>query len=251
MLTLVGLGLYDGRDITLRGKEAVDEAQHVYIESYTSLLQCDHEQLEEQLGCTIRKLDRNAVEVDFDRIIAQAQADNVVILVIGDVFGATTHTDMFLRAVEAGVTVRVVHNASIMNAIGIVGLELYRFGKTVSVPYWLPGFEPTSFLDGIKENADRGLHTLCLLDIKADEDRFMSVEEGLQHLMEAEGKKKFGIIHEGTLVVACARIGCPDQKIVAAPVAYLKNLDFGAPPHCIIIPGKLHHIEQQMLDLWK
>ena len=104
MLTLIGLGLCDGRDITLRGKEAVDEAQHVYIESYTSLLQCDHEQLEEQLDCTIRKLDRAAIELDFDKIIHQAKTDNVAILVIGDVFGATTHTDMYLRAIEAGVT---------------------------------------------------------------------------------------------------------------------------------------------------
>jgi diphthine methyl ester synthase len=251
MLTLVGLGLCDGLDITIRGKHAVDEAQHVYIESYTSLLQCSHEELEEQLGCTIRRLDRTMVEVDIDKVLKQALQEKVVILVIGDVFGATTHADLFLRAKELGVEVQVVHNASILNAVGTVGLELYRFGKTVSIPYWLPGFEPTSFLDGVKENYDRGLHTLCLLDIKADEQRFMSVEEGLNLLMEAEGKKKYEIVHEGTLAVGCARVGSSNQKIVAAPVAFLKNLDFGTPPHCLIIPGKLHHIEEQMLEQWK
>jgi diphthine methyl ester synthase len=251
MLTLVGLGLCDGFDITMRGKQAVEEAQHVYLESYTSLLQCSHEELEEQLGCTIRKLDRTAVELDIDKVLKQALQEKVVLLIIGDVFGATTHADLFLRAKEMGVDVQVVHNASILNAVGAVGLELYRFGRTVSIPYWLPGFEPTSFLDGIKENYTLGLHTLCLLDIKADEERFMSVEEGLNLLMQAEGKKKYGIIHEATLAVGCARIGCTNQKIVAAPVAFLKNLEFGPAPHCLIIPGKLHHIEEQMLDQWK
>lgn len=251
MLTLVGLGLCDGKDITVRGKEAIAQAQHVYIESYTSLLQCDHEELEAQLGCTIRKLDRTAVELDIDRVLNQAKHDAVVILIIGDVFGATTHADLYLRAREMGLDVQVIHNASIMNAVGSVGLELYRFGKTVSVPYWLPGFEPTSFLDGIKENQDRGLHTLCLLDIKADEGRFMSVEEGIEHLMKAETAKRFGIIHDGTLLIGCSRIGCPDQQIIAAPAALLRQRDFGLPPHCIIVPGKLHHIEGQMLDLWK
>jgi diphthine methyl ester synthase len=251
MLTLVGLGLCDGNDITVRGKEAVSQAQHVYIEAYTSLLQCDHEELESQLGCTIRKLDRSAVELDIDRVLNQAKHETVVILIIGDVFGATTHADLYLRAREIGIEVMVIHNASILNAVGQVGLELYRFGSTVSVPYWLPSFEPTSFLDGIKENQDRGLHTLCLLDIKADEQRFMSVEEGIDHLMKAETVKKYSIIHEGTLAIGIARIGCPDQKIIAAPIAFLRQTEFGGPPHCIIIPGKLHHIEQQMLDLWK
>ncbi len=42
---------------------------------------------------------------------------------------ATTHTDLQLRAVEKGIPVRVVHNASVMNAIGACGLQLYRYGE--------------------------------------------------------------------------------------------------------------------------
>jgi diphthine synthase len=251
MLTLVGLGLCDGTDITLRGKRAVDDAKHVYIERYTSLLQCDHATLERQLGRAITPLDRSAVESGIDAVLAQAVHAPVVILIIGDVFGATTHTDLFLRARERGIEAQVIHNASVMNAIGAIGLELYRFGKTISIPYWQEGFRPTSFLDGIKENLDRGLHTLCLLDIKADEGRFMSVLEGLEHLGMAEEERKFGIIHEATLVVGVARLGCPDQLIVAAPIALLRQREFGPSPHCIVIPGRLHHIEEEMLALWK
>jgi len=249
MLTLIGLGLCDGLDVTLRGKQAIDEAQHVYLESYTSLLQCDHEQLEVTLGCTIRRLGRTEVEVDIDRVLTQANTENVAFLVIGDPFGATTHADLYLRAHERGIIVRVIHNASIMNAVGEIGLELYRYGKTVSIPYWLPGFEPTSFLDGIQENLSRGLHTLCLLDIKADEGRFMSVGEGIDHLFKAEAVRKMGCISGSTVLVGVARIGCSDQKIVAGTADALRTVDFGAPPHCIVIPGKLHPVEEEMLAL--
>ena len=41
---------------------------------------------------------------------------------MGDPFCATTHSDMFLRAIELGLKVEVVHNASIVNAVGCTGL---------------------------------------------------------------------------------------------------------------------------------
>ena len=39
-------------------------------------------------------------------------------------FRATTHTDLILRAVEKNIPYSVVHNASIMNAIGCCGLQV-------------------------------------------------------------------------------------------------------------------------------
>ena len=38
---------------------------------------------------------------------------------------ATTHTDLILRAVEKGIQYRIIHNASIMNAIGCCGLQVW------------------------------------------------------------------------------------------------------------------------------
>ena len=46
---------------------------------------------------------------------------------------ATTHTDLQLRARSLGIEVRVVHNASILTAVGVCGLQLYRYGE-VPVP---------------------------------------------------------------------------------------------------------------------
>ncbi len=52
-----------------------------------------------------------------------------------------------------------------MNAVGACGLQLYNFGQTVSLVFFTDIWKP----DRIKENADLGLHTLVLLDIKVKE----------------------------------------------------------------------------------
>lgn len=57
----------------------------------------------------------------------------------------------------------MVHNASIMNAVGCCGLQLYHFGEMVSIPFWTDTWRPDSFLDKIEANLHSGLHTLCLL----------------------------------------------------------------------------------------
>ena len=47
MLTFVGLGLYDEKDISVKGLEAVKNADLVYAEFYTShLMGTSHEELE-------------------------------------------------------------------------------------------------------------------------------------------------------------------------------------------------------------
>lgn len=76
---------------------------------------------------------------------------------------ATTHSDLLLRASELGVHWRVVHNASIISAIGCCGLQLYHFGETVSIPFWTETWQPDSFVKRVEGNLERGLHTLCLL----------------------------------------------------------------------------------------
>lgn len=55
---------------------------------------------------------------------------------MGDAFCATTHSDLYLRAVKLGIKVEVIHNASIISAVGCTGLQVYRFGEVVSVPLW-------------------------------------------------------------------------------------------------------------------
>lgn len=68
-----------------------------------------------------------------------------------------------MRAKTLGIEVEVVHNASIMNAVGACGLQLYRFGEAISIPFFTDTWRPDSFYDKIKANRTIGLHTLCLL----------------------------------------------------------------------------------------
>lgn len=45
MLYLVGLGLADEKDITVKGLEIVKKAERVYLEAYTAVLLVDKEKL--------------------------------------------------------------------------------------------------------------------------------------------------------------------------------------------------------------
>ncbi len=248
MLWLIGTGLCDAQDLSLRARAAIERADHVYLEGYTSLLRCSHAELEEDLGRPVAVLAREDVESGIGRLLDEAKTGDVALLVVGDPFGATTHADLLLRARDAGVEVRVAHNASVLTAVGATGLELYRFGHTVSLPYWEPGFEPTSFLPRIAENCARGLHTLCLLDIKADRDRFMTIREGLELLERAQAREPGAkLISPDLLVVGVARLGWPDQLIRAGTLSEMKTVDFGRVPHAIIIPGTLHDVERDLL----
>jgi diphthine synthase len=82
---------------------------------------------------------------------------------VGFCVRATTHSDLLVRAKTLGIEVEVVHNASIMNAVGACGLQLYRFGEAISIPFFTETWRPDSFYDKIKANRTIGLHTLCLL----------------------------------------------------------------------------------------
>ena len=82
---------------------------------------------------------------------------------------ATTHTDLLLRARDLQIPTQIIHNASILNAVGCSGLQLYNFGQTVSLVFFTDTWKPDSFYDRIAENVRLGLHTLVLLDIKVKE----------------------------------------------------------------------------------
>src|SRR3989344_170573 len=127
-LYFIGLGLQDENDITLRGLAAIKKCKKLYLECYTSTLQCDVKKLEKLYKKKISLADRDLVEQHAEQtILADAQKRNVGFLVVGDPLAATTHIDLFLRAKEKKINVEIINNASIMNAMGNVGLELYKF----------------------------------------------------------------------------------------------------------------------------
>ncbi|XP_059840617.1 diphthine methyl ester synthase [Hypanus sabinus] len=269
MLFLIGLGLGDARDITVKGLEIVKRCSRVYLEAYTSLLCVGRDVLEEFYGRELIIAEREMVEQDADEILRDAVDNDIAFLVVGDPFGATTHSDLVLRAVKAGIQYQVIHNASILNAVGCCGLQLYNFGETVSFVLWTETWKPESFYDKIKRNRQNGVHTLCLLDIKVKEQsvenllrgrkifeppRFMSVNEAAEQLLEIiENRRVKGeelALTEETMCVGLARVGSKDQKIAAATLQQMVKVDLGAPLHSLIITGHMHPMEIEMLKLF-
>ncbi|KAJ3327895.1 diphthine synthase [Blyttiomyces sp. JEL0837] len=262
MLYIVGLGLGDEKDITVKGLEAVKSCERVYLEAYTSILTVGKEKLEEFYGKSIVIADREMVESDSDAILKDADKVNVAFLVVGDPYGATTHTDLVLRAKELGIPTQSIHNASIMNAVGCCGLQLYNFGQTISIVFFTDTWRPDSFYDKIKQNADLKLHTLCLLDIKVKEQsienlargrkiyeppRYMTVQQAVEQLLEIEENRKGGICTKNTIAIGVSRVGSPDQRIVAGTLEELLEVDMGPPLHSLVITGEMHFLEADIV----
>lgn len=252
-LYLIGLGLGDEKDVTLRGLEIIKRCGRVWLEAYTSVLGCTKEQLEQLYGRTMELADRNLVEKQGDSMVEMAASEDVALLVVGDPMSATTHLDLVLRARKKGVAVDIVHNASVMTAVGVVGLELYKYGKTTSIVFPDEKMPVETHYDAVKENLTRGLHTLCLLDIKIGEKepRFMTIKEGVASLLSVEKKRGENVFTDDTLCVGCARLGGADLHIKAGKASELLSEDFGGPLHCLIVPGRLHFMEEEALEQWK
>lgn len=87
MLYLIGLGLSDEKDVTVRGLEAIKGSTRVYLEAYTSILGVGQDRLEAFYGKPIIVADRDMVETQSDDILADAHSLDVSFLVVGDPFG--------------------------------------------------------------------------------------------------------------------------------------------------------------------
>ena len=83
VLTFVGLGLYDLQDISVKGLECIQNADAVYLESYTSrLFGCTLNQMQELYGKEIRVLSRHDIEGDPDPLLNVQE--NEVVLLMGE-----------------------------------------------------------------------------------------------------------------------------------------------------------------------
>ncbi|MDP4012815.1 MAG: diphthine synthase [Candidatus Nanoarchaeia archaeon] len=235
MLYLIGIGLNDEKDITVKGLEAVKTCDKVYLESYTSRLSCSKEDMESFYGKEVILADRALVE-DGSKILKEAKEKNVALLVIGDVFGATTHVEIYIEAKKQEIPIQVIHNASVLNAVGITGLSLYKFGKVTTIP--LENKNIKSPYEVYLKNKELGLHTLFLLDIK--ENQLMTTDEAAEYL------GRMGIPRE-TKCVAVGGLGSNDPDI---RYVTLDNAVVNKYPQCLIIPGELHFKEEEALEFF-
>ncbi|MCW1296169.1 MAG: diphthine synthase [Candidatus Parvarchaeota archaeon] len=246
-LYFISMGLYDEKDMSIRALETARGCDILYVEFYTSKLDTDVFKLRDLIGKEIKQLSRNDVEENYKEILNEAKKKKVGLLVGGDCFTATTHISLLLEAEREGIETGVVHGSSIYTAIAETGLFIYKFGRVVSIPIKERDFEPESFYDFLKENKERGLHTLILLESRED-GRFLSINEAIKRLIEIEKKRRENVISEDTIFIGVARIGSEKQIIKVGNANELLHFDFGGPQHSLIIPGKLHFIEEEAIN---
>jgi len=223
MLYLIGLGL-DVKGISQQGLEAVNKCEKVYLESYTIDFPYSKEELEKILGKEVILAHRDFVESL--KITEEAKKADIALLVYGSPLTATTHISLIQEAKKQKIEVKIIYNASILDAVAETGLQIYKFGKTTSIP----DFEAESFTEVIKENLGIGAHSLILVDIR------MGFENALERLGNIDIDK----------LVVCSALGTHDSRIYYGTLKELETKKVKK-PFCFIVPGKLHFVEEEVL----
>ena len=246
MLYFVGLGLYDHKDISIKGLEVIKRADKIFLESYTSILTgTDPESMSKFYGKEIKILKRQDVEQYPEEILDVATNGTAVFLTGGDPMVSTTHTDLRIRANNKGIDTKIIHGASIISAVcGISGLQNYRFGKSCSIPYPAKNWFPRTPIEVVSLNLSQNLHTLVYLDIQ--ENRYMTIYEAIGILERLSYDESVPI----SLYIGVARAGSDDSVVAAGCSEYIKTVEFGPPLHILVIPGGLHQMEEEYLKLF-
>lgn len=262
MLYLIGTGLNNELDISLRSLEILKNAEHIFIEFYTSKTNINFENLMNLCNKRITKMYREEIE-ETNTLIELAKTADVVLLIIGTPLFATTHTAILEQARLADIKTKIIHNSSIMNVMGSFGLYSYNFGMTVSIPFYLDDWKPTSFYLKIHQNYINKMHTLCLLDIRVKEvskdtifaaqkvyedERFMSPNEALTQLLHCEAEMNLGIIAKNKKIIIVSRFGCDDEVAYYKTIEESISTDFGEPLHSIIIPAEMDIVEKENVE---
>jgi diphthine synthase len=251
-LVFIGLGLHDELGISLRGQQEARSCDFLFSELYTNIMPgLRLDKLSRLLGKDIHFLSRREVEEEAERVIlSKASEGKVGFLVPGDPMVATTHVDLRLRALKAGIRTRIIHGASVIPAAaGATGLQSYKFGRIVTIPASWQGKFPESIYATIKANLNSGLHSLVLLEIDIENKRYVSIPLALKQLLAFSEQQPASAIKPETLVVGLARLEAPDMKLRAGTVVEVAKVDFGQPPYTIIFPGSLHFVEAEALHL--
>ena len=248
MLYFVGLGLFSEYDISYKGFKALQSVDCIYAEFYTAKLMGGNiDNLIDKLDVPFITLKREDVE-DCNVIINEAMTKDIAFVTAGDSLMATTHTELYVEAVNKGIETRIIHGSSIFSAApALAGLQAYKFGKTTTVPFPDENFFPHSPYDAIKLNSSIGLHTLVLLDIQAHKDRYMTINEAIDYLRKVESERGEHVFDDDCIVIGIAQAGSDHPIVKGGRVADVADFDFGNPLHCMIVPGDLHFLEAEAL----
>ena len=234
-LNLIGLGL-STKSISAQALETIKSSDKVYLEEYTVDFPYNIKDLKKQLKTEITPLNRENTENE--SILSQAKSKNISLLVYGNPLSATTHIQLIIACKKQKIKYKIIHSESILTAIAESGLQLYKFGKTASMPDWKEHkSKPTSWFDIILNNQKIKAHTLLLTDIG------LTSKQAIEQLTQT-AKQTNNPLNK---IIICEQLG-HNSKIYYNTLSKLKTKTIKL-PFCIIIPSELHFIEEEALEV--
>jgi len=248
MLWFVGLGISGTRSIPIEVVKIIQEADFVYLEAFTSPISKQHEdEIKNMVNGSFKIAKRWLVE-DGQEILKTSKSSAVVLLSYGDPYVATTHIELRTRAKLENIETNTIHSASaITSMVGEAGLQFYKVGRMVTIMN-----EKKSTITpytAIFKNLTQGLHSIILLEYNHDENYFLDPKDAISNLLDVEKEQKRNVLNNDTFAIIASRIGFETQKIISGKFSNLLKVDFGEPPHSIIITGKLHFTESDAINM--
>jgi len=249
MLWFVGLGISGTKSIPTEVVKIIQDADIVYLETFTSpISQTYEEEIKNMVNGSFKTAKRWLVE-DGQEILKASKSSTVVLLSYGDPYMATTHIELRTRAELENIETKTVHSASVITSmIGDAGLQFYKVGRVVTVMN-----EKKSTITpytAIFKNLTQGLHSVILLEYNHDKKYFLDPKNAISDLLDVEKEQKRTVLNDDTFAIIASRIGFETQKIISGKFSNLLKVDFGEPPHSIIIPGKLHFTETDAINVF-
>ena len=277
-LMLIGMGPGRISSMTIEAKQAAIAADYRRYEAYTALWPSNElKTLEDEIG-KIEMVMRPEVENPTE-LLELSKNNLVALLIVGDPLQATTHVDLQLQALEAGIDCIVFHGISITTLVtGSIGLSNYKFGRQTTITYPYGGWIATSPLEVIAMNMFYNQHTLALLDLdptgagtgeqvpmqpkdayyslKLMKDKLKStideiVEDSITDEVKKAALNQFINLEFGEIrVVLCADMGTKDEKITYTTISNLENV-VGGRLNSLIFPGITSEVEEKALLRWR
>ena len=164
-LWLIGLGPGNLDQMTILALKVAKGCSKLYLEGYTAILPEEEEARLEELVGPWEKIMREGIKKK-KKILEEAKSNSIGILIVGDPMQATTHIDLESHCQEHGVNFYLIPGLSATSlAVSLSGMQSYRFGRQITLPYSYGDYLPLSPLEIYIKNYNFGLHTLMLLDL--------------------------------------------------------------------------------------
>ena len=246
MLWFVGLGISGAKSIPHEALEVLSKADIVYLEQFTSPIgKSDLVKIKKMTKGEFKAVKRWLVE-DGNEILKKAKRKKVVLLSYGDPYIATTHIELRTRAIQEKIKTYSIHaSSSLTSMIGECGLQFYKVGRIATIMSEMKSLTTPYYV--IYKNIIEGNHTILLLEYNQDKDFFLDPKDALLGLIETEKGQKRNVINYSTYAIVASRIGFKDKSIISGKISSLKKLNFGKPPHTVIITGRFHFTESDAL----